>query len=126
MNLLEARDKLAAILAPVEDTDPYVHTSLLDSIEPPALMLGWGEPWLEPEGVCWMVGRIIVTCVAGRIMPGEGVGYLETLVNYTMTRVATDQPNYTLENVSGPRIFLIAKTNYLACRIQYKVQISNG
>jgi hypothetical protein len=121
MNLLEARDKLAAVLAPVEDSDPYVQTSLVDSIEPPALLLGWGEPWLEPMGLCQTTGRIIVTCVASRIMPGEGVAMLESLVDYTITRVATDQPNWTLETVTGPRIFLIAKTNYLACRMQYKV-----
>ena len=49
MNLLEARDKLGAVLAPVADDDPDVLTSLVDAIEPPALMLGWGDPWLEPD-----------------------------------------------------------------------------
>jgi hypothetical protein len=121
MNLLEARDKLAAVLAPVADTDPFVLTSLVDSISPPALMLGWGEPWLEPEGFCNLLGRIIVTCVAARLMPGDGIATLESLVDYTLTHVATDQPNWTLETISGPRVFLIAKTNYLACRVQFKV-----
>jgi hypothetical protein len=123
MNLLEARDKLAAVLVPVLDTDPYVQTSLVDSIEPPALLLGWGEPWLEPLGMCGQTGRIIVTCVASRIQPGEGLAMLETLVDYTLGRIKGDQPNWTLESVTGPRVFLIAKTNYLACRIQLKVTL---
>jgi hypothetical protein len=121
MNLLEARDKLAAVLAPVLDTDPYVNTSLVDSIEPPALLLGWGEPWIEPMGLCNTTGRIVVTCVGSRIQPGAGVATLEGLVDYTLGRIRGDQPNWTLENVSGPRVFLIAKTNYLACRMQFTV-----
>jgi hypothetical protein len=123
MNLLEVRDKMAAVLAPVLDTDPYVQTSLVDSIEPPALLLGWGEPWLEPMGMCMSTGRLVVTCVSGRISPGEGLATLEWLVDYTLSRVQGDQPNWTLENVTGPRVFLIAKTNYLACRVQYRVTI---
>lgn len=123
MNLTEARDKLAAVLAPVADSDPYVQSSLVDAIEPPALLLGWGEPWLEPLGMCTKTGRIIVTCVASRIQPGEGLATLEWLVDWALGRIQGDQPNWTLETVSGPRVFLIAKTNYLACRIQLKVNI---
>ena len=119
--LVDARAKLAALLAPVADSDPNVLTSLVDAIEPPALMLGWGEPWLEPTppNNCWMTGRLLVTAVAGRLMPGDGVATLESLVAYTLDRL--DPIDWALENVSGPRIFLIAKTNYLACRISLKV-----
>jgi hypothetical protein len=123
MNLLEARDKLAAVLAPIQDSDPYVQNSLVDSIEPPALLLGWGEPWLEPMGLCGQTGRIVVTCVSSRIVPGTGLATLEWLVDFVLGRVKGDQPNWTLETVSGPRIFLIAKTNYLACRIQFTVTL---
>lgn len=123
MNLLEVRDKAAAALVPIGDDDPNVLLSLVDSIEPPALMLGWGEPWLTPEANCYATGRLVVTAVAGRLMPGEGIAVLEELVDYTIRRLRTDSPDWTLENVSGPRVFPVAKTNYLAARISFRVVI---
>jgi hypothetical protein len=117
-SLLDARTKLGALLAPVADSDPNVLTSLVDAIEPPALMLGWGEPWITSPGtMCAYSGHLVVTAVAARLMPGEGLAMLESLVHYTLARIATEPQNYVLENVTGPRVFLIAKTNYIACRI---------
>jgi hypothetical protein len=121
MNLLETRDKLAALLAPVDDDDPNVLASLVDAIQPPALMLGWGEPWMEPDTGCLATGRIIITAVAGRLMPGEGIAKLEELVAYVLGRL--DPVDYDLETISGPRVFLMAKTNYLACRITVRVAL---
>jgi hypothetical protein len=127
VNLLEARTKLAAILAPVLDSDPDVLTSLVDAIEPPALMLGWGEPWLQPsKTLCGYEGRIIVTAVASRIMPGEGLGSLEALVAYVKTRIEANPTEWTFESVTGPRVFLIAKTSYLACRLTYVIVVDDG
>lgn len=125
VNLLEVRTKLAAVLAPIEDSDPAVLVSLVDAIEPPALMLGWADPWLEPEGQCFKTGHVVVTAVAARLMPGEGVATLEELVDYTLTRVRNDTESWALTEVSGPRIFLMAKTNYLSCRISLRVTVSD-
>jgi len=122
VNILEVRDKLAALLAPMLDTDPNVLSSLVDTIEPPALMLGWGEPWMEPDTACFRRGRVIVTCVAARLAPGEGLATLETLVDYTTTRVAGD-PSFNFEMTTGPRVFLVGKVNYLACRMLYGVML---
>jgi hypothetical protein len=126
VNLLDARAKLAAVLAPVDDDDPDVLVNLVDSIEPPALMLGWGEPWLTPDTVCLRTGRLVVICVAGRLMPGDGVETLEQLVEYTLNRLATAGGPWPLDNVSGPRVFPVAKTNYLAARITLRVPIQGG
>ena len=117
MNVLDARTKLAAALAPVTDTDPVVLANLVDTIEPPALMLGWGDPWLEPDTACFTWGRLIVTAVAARFLPGDGVAKLEELVSYTLGRLAVDTSSWPLYNVSAPRVFTMAKTNYLAARI---------
>ena len=74
LHLLEARDKLAAVLAPIEDGDPPVLVSLVDAIEPPALMLGWGDPAVtEERSSCFRTGHLIVTAVGSRLVPGEGV-----------------------------------------------------
>jgi hypothetical protein len=124
MRLDEARAKLAAVLVPIEDTDPSVLVSLVDSIEPPALMLGWGDPWLEPDTACLTRGRLVITAVASRLMPGEGVAKLEELVTYTLSRLRADSGAWPLDSVSGPRVFVIAKTTYLAARITVRAAIS--
>jgi hypothetical protein len=124
MNGTEAREKLAAVLAPVADDDPDVLEQLVDSIEPPALMLGWGEPWLEPMTQCTRQANLVVTCVASRLGPGDGIATLEQLVDYVLGRMAGDSPAWQLVDVSGPRVFTIAKTSYLAARVTVRVTVT--
>jgi len=126
VNLLDAREKLAAALAPIEDTDPSVLLSLVDALEPPALMLGWGEPWLTPDTVCFQTGRMVVTAVAGRLEPGAGIETLEQLIVYTLARLRADAGAWPLDAVSGPRLFVVGKTNYLAARITLRVPIQGA
>lgn len=128
MNLVDVRDKLAALLAPETDDDPNILVSLVDALTPPCLMLGWAEPWLEDieaatMGQCVLTGHVTITAVAGRLSPGDGIATLETLVSFARSRIATDQSNWRIETVTGPRVFIIAKTNYLAARIQVAVNI---
>lgn len=125
-SLLDARAKLGATLAPVTDTDPEVLTTLVDSLEPPALMLGWGEPWLQPDTACITSGRLVVTCVAGRLVPGAGVETLEELVHDTLARLRTATEPWPLDNVSGPRVFTIGGVNYLAARITLRVHLTGA
>jgi hypothetical protein len=125
MNLADARTKLAAVLAPVASSDPDVLVNLVDSIEPPALMLGWGDPWLEPDTPCLTRGRLVVTCVAARLSPGEGIAKLEDLVAYVLGRLKADAGAWPLDSVSGPRVFVMAKTNYLAVRVTVRVTITS-
>lgn len=120
----EARAKLGAVLAPIASGDPTVLTSLSDTIEPPALMLGWGEPMLEADTRCITTGRLVVTCVAGRIAPGEGLTKLEDLVTYVLDRIRNDPGRWPLQDVSGPRVFTMAKTNYLAARVTVRCTIT--
>lgn len=126
MNLADARPKMAALLAPVDDTDPNVLTSLSDAIEPPALMIGWAEPWIDSDGAtpCFATAHLVVTCVAARLAPGDGIGTLETLVSYVLGRIKTDPGAWGFEKVSGPRVFQIAKTNYLAARVTVRVTVN--
>jgi hypothetical protein len=126
MNLLDARSKLAAALAPLDDDDPTVLVDLVDALEPPALMLGWGEPWLTPDTACWRTGRLVVTCVAGRLVPGAGVETLEQLVDYTLGRLGADPAPWPLDAVGSPRVFTIGNVNYLAARLTLRVPITGG
>ena len=107
-----AREKLAAVLAPLRELRPHaVLTSLVDALEPPALMLGWGDPMLRAErSDCFATGRLLVTAVASRLVPGEGVGVLEGLVDYTLRRTFADTgENWELVDASGPRELLHRK-----------------
>jgi hypothetical protein len=126
VNLLDARAKLAAALAPLDDDDPTVLVDLVDAISPPALMLGWGEPWLTPDTACLRTGRLVITAVAGRLVPGAGVETLEQLVDYTLRRLATDTSPWPLDQVGGPRVFTIGNVNYLAARVTLRVPITGG
>jgi hypothetical protein len=126
MNLLDARTKLAAALAPLDDDDPVVLVDLVDALEPPALMIGWGEPWLQPQTACLRTGRLVITAVASRLVPGAGIETLEQLVEYTLTQLAADGGAWPLDNVGGPRVFTIANINYLAARITLRVPITGG
>jgi hypothetical protein len=125
-SLLDARAKLAAALAPLDDDDPEVLVDLVDSLEPPALMLGWGEPWLTPDTACLRTGRLVVTCVAGRLVPGAGVEMLEQLVAYTFGRLGVDASPWPLDGLSAPRVFTIGNVNYLAARLTLRVPIQGG
>jgi len=124
--LADARVKLAAALAPVADGDPMVLVDLVDALEPPALMIGWGEPWLVPESACWQTGRLTIIAVAGRLVPGAGVASLEDLVDYTFSRLRVDGDPWPLDSVGAPRVFPIGGVNYLAARITVRVPITGG
>jgi hypothetical protein len=123
VNLLEAREKLAATLAPIDDGDPAVLVSLVEAIEPPALMLGWADPWMTAENGCFAQGNMLITAVASRLQPGEGVAILEQLVDYTLGRLDASATPWQWSDVGAPRVFVIAQTNYLACQINVKVTL---
>jgi hypothetical protein len=122
-NLLDAREKLAALLAPAADDDPSVLTALVDSLEPPALMIGWAEPSLTPTGPCNYLGRLVVSAVSGRLVPGAGVAALEELKAYTLGRLRAGG-GFVVETVGGDRVFPIGGVSYLAARITVRTVIT--
>ena len=121
------RPAAADVLAPIEDTDPYVFTDVVDSLTPPALVLGWDDPWLEPGvglttmGPCLWTARLQVTCVAGRLEPGAGVDELERLVAYVIRRLRDDVIRWPLDRVSAPFQRDLAGVTYLAADVVYAV-----
>ena len=124
VNLLDAREKLAALLAPESDDDPAVFTALVDSIEPPALMIGWAEPSLTPTGgACNYLGRLVISAVATRLVPGAGVADLEELKAYTLGRLRAGG-GFAVETVGGDRVFPIGGVSYLAARITVRTVIT--
>jgi hypothetical protein len=132
LDLTEIRATAAAALEPDSPNDPTVHVEVVDSLEPPALMLLWEDPWLVPGGSagpvmgpCVWTARLLVLCVAGRLEPGPGVETLERLVSHVVTRLR-DDPAYTWPPATAlaPRIFDIGGVPYLGARVTYTVPAS--
>jgi hypothetical protein len=128
--LTAIRDAAAAALAPVDDDDPMVFVDAVDSLVPPALLLDWADPWLEPAhglgsiGACQWTARLQVICVAGRLEPGAGVDVLEQLVSLTVARLEADPYAWTLDTVSAPLQRDLAGISYLAANVVYAVPTS--
>lgn len=125
---LEAlRPAAAEVLAAVADTDPVVFTDVVDSLTPPALMLGWDDPWLTPGvgvatmGPCLWTARLQVTCVAGRLEPGSGIDVLEQLVSLVIARMRSDAYRWPLDRVSAPLQRDLAGVSYLVADVVYAV-----
>ena len=124
LTITGAREAAAAALAPVTDTDPDVLTNLVDTLDPPAIMVGWAEPWLEPSGTCRYVARLQLLCVAARLEPGPGIADLETLVAYVIARMAADPYSWGLPDVSAPAPWSIGNLDYLAAALVYGVHVT--
>ena len=130
VNVANLRDLAAVALAPVDDTDPVVLADVVDSLTPPALMLIWGDPWLElgagakTMGPCLWTARLQVLAVAGRLEPGPGIRVLEQLVSYVVERMKADAYTWPLDTVSGPRVFDIGSLPYLGARVGYLVPVT--
>lgn len=128
--LADVRPRAAAALAPVDDGDPAVLVDVVDSLDPPALMLAWDEPWLTAGvgvasmGPCLWTARLAVLCVGSRVEPGPGVAKLEELVGYTVGRLKADNYSWPFAGCTAPRVFEIAGVRYLAARLTYAVPVS--
>ena len=124
LDLAGLRERAAWLLRPVEDTDPAVIFTA-DAVTPPSLMVGWDEPWLEPDGNCRFTARLLIIAVAGRLVPETDIATLESMVAYVATRLRADRDyQWGLPTVGAPRILLIAKLNYLGSRVVYTPRVT--
>ena len=126
MPLTEIRARAAAALAPVTDDDPEVHTEVVDSLTPPALVLVWDDPWLTPTafGQTMFDAQLTVLALASRVEPGPGVTRLEELAVYTISRLQADDYPWPQASSQAPRIFEIGGLPYLGARITYRVPVN--
>jgi hypothetical protein len=124
--LTEVRTALAAVLAPALPTDPDVHIDYPDTVDPPALVVVWDDPWLEQPrtmGPCATVANIVVLCVGSRIEAGPGIDTIEQLVTYTIDRLQADANTWPLGTAQAPREWIISGPHYMAARLGYRVPV---
>ena len=124
LTITDARERAAAALAPQSETDPDVQVNFVDALNPPVLMVGWTDPWLEPSGMCRFVARLTIWCVAGRLEPGDGVTTLEGMVSLVVDRLQADGYGWGLPTVSAPRVYAFGQIDYLAAQVVYPVHVT--
>ena len=131
VDLAELRPAAAAVLAPDTPDDPNVHLDVVDSLDPPALMLTWDEPWLAvgasdraTMGPCLWTARLAVMAVAARLEPGPGVTKLEELVAYVVARFHRDVYPWPFAGCTAPRVVDIAGVRYMGARLTYAVPVT--
>jgi hypothetical protein len=126
----DVRDLVAAALEPQVEGDPPVHVELVDALYPPALMVEWNDPAMQASagvrtvGACAWTARLRVRCVGSRVEPGPGYRMIEQLVTYVVARLDVDAYPWSLDGLTGPRVFNIAKVDYLAADVNYTAPIT--
>lgn len=126
MSLTGLREAAAAALAPQGPDDPPVLMAPVDSLEPPALMLAWDEPWLTFNTPCFWYARLAVSCWAGRLSPDAGIAALEELVTYVTARMRADAYPWPHEATRAPRMVEIGAVPLLMARVVYTAPVSLG
>ena len=130
LTITNARVEAAAALAPVADDDPEVYPNLVDAVDPPALMVGWGDPWIDTApatmGRTLFRVRLVVWAIAGRLEPDAGVEMLERLVGHVVGRLADSPYPWGLPTASAPAWFTFGNVDYIAARVTYLVPVSTS
>ena len=132
--LTEVRAAAAAALAPGPGDELVVLPDMVDSLEPPALLLEWNDPWLSVRSVgrdtiggsqLWEA-LLNVLCIAGRLEPGPGIITLEQLLTYTIERLAGDAHPWPLSASQAPRGFRFGDIWMLGARLSFRVPVQLG
>jgi hypothetical protein len=128
LQLAQVRDAAAAALAPVADGDPDVFAEWVDAVAPPALLLGWSDPWISARTVAGGMGlfeaALNVQAVASRVDPGAGFVELETLVAYVVARFAADGNTWSLQASTSPRSWEAGGIPLLGADLVFRVPVA--
>lgn len=119
MKLTEARDLLAATVSSGLPTSANVYAFLPDAIVPPAILVGWGDPWFRSAGVC--VGELTVyaelVCVAGRLDAQGQQARLDALAVAVYSTLEDDVDWEAPDAPAGPFALDVGGVTYLAATL---------
>jgi len=121
-SILDVREKLGAVLARVEDSDPPVVQAPIDAMAPPMLVLGWRIPMLDTWAACTAMAHLWVLIVAGRLDMPKGYETIEAQYQRIQTLCRANQ--FSIVQDTGPGAVEVAKVAYLGCRIDVKTPIT--
>lgn len=123
MKLGELRAAVADALTPISE-DWTVHPAPVDSLEPPAFVCVWADPWLVPATFCIQTAALEVVCVAARLEPEGNYPTLEAMVD--AANVALDGARLKAAQTGRPGPFEIAGVTYLSARILVRHSVELG
>jgi len=126
VDLFDVPATLANVLAPANDSEPLVYTSLVDAIDVPCFMLLWDEPWFESVQACSGFAFPLVVMVAGRVEPGDSLTVLAKCFAQLMTRTRADVNAWGIRpgNPGSPRVMEVGGVPYLAARCGLRVAVT--
>lgn len=126
LTLTDLRELAATVLAPEGPDDPPILSAPVDAIDPPALVVGWAEPWLTFNSQCFWYARLAVGCYAGRLEPDSGVETLEGLVNHVVTRMRDDGYTWPFEVGHAPRLVEYGGIPLLGAQVVFNAPVTVG
>lgn len=115
MNLTAVREEYATIARNVVASNVSVVDSLPDSVAPPAVLIGWGDPWLVQDTLCGWVANLEILVVAIRIEPGGQYATIEGLVDVLATALRTNRK--VIRDITSPYPLSLGGLDYLSASI---------
>lgn len=115
MNLTDVRTEYASMARAVTDDNVSVVDSLPDSIAPPAVLVGWGDPWLTQDTLCGWVANVEIMIVAQRIEPGGQYSVIENMVSQLVTEYRSHK--VSIRDVTAPYPLTLGGLDYLSASI---------
>lgn len=89
--------------------------NVLDAVPGPCLIIGWGDPWVEPGNAVAYAAHPAITIVAGRVEATAAATLIEDLVLFIAETVAALP--LVVSRVEGQAISSFAGVEYLTARV---------
>lgn len=124
--LVDARAKAEAVLTAAFAAlpDPPTVVGPLDAIQPPAVRVGWADPWLEPQGqAAQFTASLECFCIAARFDPTPGFETVEDLVTATARAFTEDRYPWPVVFVGAPRRYEVGGVGYLAAQLIVRLPV---
>lgn len=116
------RQRLVDVLAPDLDEDPQVHSSPIDALVAPAIIVGWRDPMIEGWGACTAMANLYALIVADRMDIASGYEVIEQ--QYQRCQTLLRNHGWGIVTDSGIGEVDIAKVPYLSVRLDVRCPIA--
>lgn len=115
VNLTAVRTEYATLARDVVAKNVSVVDSLPDSVAPPAVLIGWGDPWLVQDTLCGWVANVEMMIVAIRIEPGGQYETIEKLIALLADELRAKRK--VVRDITSPYPLTLGGLDYLSASI---------
>jgi len=120
--LADLRTRVVLALAPTNGDTWNVQEVPEDSVTPPAYVLVWGDPWIEPATHCTVTARLEIVAVAHRVGDEPGVIPVEDLVEHAIGVLRAAKLPAVRTGRPGP--YQVGAVSYYAARLTLTQPVS--